>query len=373
MKLDQIFQAIEETKFLEQLASQKNLFFIGDSAPLKYIQNFCISQKSNNSNYYYDLTAFQLNDLSKNATNLEQYQAIIIVSLVDETALYLAVKEELKQLTSLPILRLFSDIFINLLCRRSLLQPTSQVTQKPDKSYAILTTPRSGSTYLCELLNSTKIAGHPSEHLRLAAQELSLYCNFNYLTLLDNLMTYRTSNNGVFGTKIISHFLFELKQTKPDFKQLFKSIDKFILLVRKDKLAQAVSLVVAQKTEVWHLHHNGQDKDTDYQSKLENIEISDGLLDDVEQKCNFIIRQEIRLKKLLAEHQIEPLIIVYEDILENPEQQIKIILEFLAIAQPEGYTMQINSGIKRMPSRLSQEIIRQYQQKKAASVESFPG
>ncbi len=184
-------------------------------------------------------------------------------------------------------------------------------------------------------------------------------------------MTYRISDNGVFGTKIISHFLFELKTAKPDFKQIFQSIDQFILLVRKDKLAQAVSLVVAQKTEVWHLHHHQkQQKDNDYQSKLENIEIDRALLDDVEQKYNFITRQEARLKQLLANHQIEPLIVVYEDILDNAEQQIERILEFLAIAKPADHQMRINSGIKKMPSRLSQEIIEQYQAQKAPSIKS---
>ena len=319
---------------------------------------------------YYDLSTNKLGDLSKGDVDLNQYQALIVVSLIDEAALLAKVKEELKPLPQIPILKLFTDIFINLLCRKPLLKPIEQETKKPSTAYAILTTPRSGSTYLCELLDSTNIAGHPQEHLRLAAQELSLYCNFNYLTLLDNLMAYRTSNNGVFGTKIISHFLFELKQTKPNFKQIFESISKFILLVRKDTVARAVSLVVAQQTEVWHLHKNGngKEKDSDYQSKLENIIIDDALLDNVEQKYNFIVRQETRLKELLANNKVEPLIVVYEDILENCPEQIKRILDFLAIAKPEQYTMQINSGLKKMPSRLSQEIIQQYRQKKTPSI-----
>ena len=306
----------------------------------------------------------RLDDIVKNISQTNKYQAIIVVSLADETALSLAVKEQNKLPAELPVLRLFADVFINLLCRQPLLQAVSEQSKKPSISYAILTTPRSGSTYLCELLDSTKIAGNPSEHLRLAVQELSLYCNFNYLNLLNNLMTYRVSPNGVFGTKLISHFLFELKQTKLDFKQIFQWVDKFILLVRKDKVAQAVSLVIAQKTEVWHLHNNRQN--TNYQSKLENIEINDALFDEVEQKYDFINQQEARLKKLLANNHIEPLTVVYEDILDNAELQINRILDFLAISKPESEEIKINSGIKRMPSSTSQEIIQQYQQRKKA-------
>lgn len=369
MELDQVFQAIEETKILERLLSQEKLFLLGDSATVEYIRGFSVKLKLNSNHYYHELAADHLPELQNLVPQLEQYQAIIVVSLTKEANLLSAIKAELEPLVNVPILGLFSDIFINLLCHQPLLQPLVKARQKPTTSYAILTTPRSGSTYLCELLQSTQIAGHPSEHLRLAAQELALYCNFNYLTLLEHLITYRISDNGVFGTKIISHFLFELQKAKLDFKQIFQSIERFILLVRKDKLAQAVSLVVAQKTAVWHLHHHHQGKkDSDYQSKLENIEIDRALLDDVEQKYNFINKQEARLKQLLANQQIEPLIVVYEDILDNAEQQIERIIDFLAIAKPADYQMQINSGIKRMPSRISQEIMEQYQARKATSI-----
>ncbi len=233
-----------------------------------------------------------------------------------------------------------------------------------------MTTPRSGSTYLCDLLESTKIAGHPTEHLRLATQELARYCNFDYIRLLHNLMQYRTTDNQVFGTKIISHFLFELRQTQPDFQQIFNSIDKYIFLVRKDRVAQAVSLVLAQKTEIWHIHSNRSQNSTSYQSyqsRLNNIVINDALLSEVQQKFQFIQNQEARLKKILAANQIEPLILVYEDIVEDPESQINRILDFLAIVKPEQYTMNIRSGIKKMPSNLSQEIIRQFKQIKSTA------
>ncbi len=366
MQLDKVFQAVEETQFLRKLSAPENLFFIGDLAPLKYIQDFFANHKQTDTNYYYDLSANQLEDLKEDTFLTGQYRAIVVVSMKNEATLLSVVKKQVNQTSQLPILRLFGDIFINTLCQKSLLEPTSNKTQKPHTAYAILTTPRSGSTYLCDLLDSTNIAGHPSEHLRLAVQELAKHCNFNYLTLLNNLMEYRVTNNGVFGTKLISHFLFELQQTKPNFRQVFKSIDKFILLIRKDKLAQAVSLVVAQKTEFWNLHNNEKsEKNTNYKSKLANIEIDSKLLDNVEQKYNFIHKQEARLKKVLSNNQSSPLIVVYEDILDDAELQINRILDFLAIAKPESYTMQINSGIKRMPSSISQEIIQQYQQRKS--------
>ena len=371
MKSAQIFQAIEETQFLKKLSSQNRLFLIGEAETLEYLENFFLKHKQLDSNHYYNLSTGNLDNISRISPDLNEYQAIIVVSLQNEAQLFQEVKQKIAELNiNIPVIRLFADIFINLLCRRQLLQPTSDRIDQPKISYAIVTTPRSGSTYFCELLDSTEIAGHPYEHLRLAAQELTRHCDFDYLRLLYNLMQYRTTSNGVFGTKLISHFLFEFQRAKPDFKQIFNSIDKFILLVRKDKVAQAVSLVLAQKTEVWHIHSNVNQNNTSYQSyrsRLDNIEINDALLSEVQQKFKFIQNQEVRLKKILTANQREPLILTYEDIVEDPQSQINRVLNFLEIARPQHYVMNINSEIKRMPSTISQEIIRQFKQRESTA------
>ncbi len=371
MKLAQIFQDIEETQFLKNLSSHDRLCFIGEAETLEYLKTFFNNHKPLDNNYYHNLSSCNLDNISTIGQDLNKYKAIIVVSLINEAQLFQEVRQKITNLNlNIPIIRLFADVFINLLCQRKLLQSSSNRIQKPEISYAILTTPRSGSTYLCDLLESTKIAGHPTEHLRLATQELARYCNFDYIRLLHNLMQYRITGNQVFGTKIISHFLFELRQTQPDFQQIFNSIDKYIFLVRKDRVAQAVSLVLAQKTEIWHIHSNRSQNSTSYQSyqsRLNNIVINDALLSEVQQKFQFIQNQEARLKKILAANQIEPLILVYEDIVEDPESQINRILDFLAIVKPEQYTMNIRSGIKKMPSNLSQEIIRQFKQIKSTA------
>ncbi|WP_019507908.1 Stf0 family sulfotransferase [Pleurocapsa sp. PCC 7319] len=369
MELAQIFQDIEETQFLNKLSSQDRLFFIGDTEPLEYIKNFFENLKQIDNNHYCHLSACNLDNILAIPQGSQQYRAIVIVSFKNEAVLFQEVKQKADKLKiNIPTLRLFADVFINHLCKQKLWQSTVDRLEKPKVSYAILTTPRSGSTYFCELLDSTGIAGHPYEHLRLAAQELTRHCNFDYLRLLYNLMRYRTTSNGVFGTKFISHFLFEFQRAKPNFKQIFSSIDKYILLVRKDKVAQAVSLVLAQKTEIWHLHSNLSQNNPNYQayqSKLGDIEINDVLLSEVEQKFQFIQNQEARLKKILTANQIEPLVLVYEDIVEAPELQINRILNFLEIEKPEQYQMRISSGIKKMPSNISQEIIRQFKQRKS--------
>ena len=365
MKLAQVLQAVEETQFLKKLSFQNQLFLVGESALLEYIKNFFDNCEQSDNNYYCDWA--EPNAIAQCNLDLNNYQAIVVVSFQEEEFLFSQVQDQVDRLEiDLPILRLFADIFVNHMCRKPLLNTglnTGKIAAKPDISYAILTTPRSGSTYLCHLLDSTNIAGHPSEHLRLAAQELSLHCNFDYLKLLDSLMQCRTTDNGVFGTKIISHFLFELQRSKPNFTQLFKSIDKFVLLIRKDKVAQAVSLILAQKTEVWHLY--GDAHNLNYRSKLDNIEVDRALLDDVEHRYHVINQQEDRLRTILANNKIDPLEVVYEDIIEDASSQINRILDFIGIVKPDSYIMQLGSGTKKMPSNISREIIRQYNLRKS--------
>lgn len=365
MKLAQTFQAVEETQFLKQLSLQKHLFFIGETEILEYIKVFVQNSKKNDSNYYYDLPKNDLDELFTAKNNLDQYQAVVVASFTDESSLFLTIEHKaVEHRVNVPILRLFADVFINLMCQQDLLQSTSDLLIKPQKSYAIVTTPRSGSTYLCDLLESTKIAGYPTEHLRLAVQELTCNCNFDYLRLLHNLMQNRTTNNGVFGTKLISHFLFQLRQTKHDFRKIFNPINKFIFLSRRGKVAQAVSLVIAQKTEVWHLIKNAANNEVDhhsYQSKIDKINIDDTLLAEVKKKHQFLVNQETHLNKILLAHKIEPLQVFYEDVVETPELQVDNILNFLEIARPAHLKINCSSKIKKMPSAISQKIIYQYE------------
>lgn len=367
MKLEQLFAVIEETQILKKLSLQRQLFFIGSSDALNYLKVFFEAQTST-KNYYFPLEDCQLNDLKTELEDLKNSQAIIVVSLDDEARLFKTVSHQIAKLNvNLPVLKLFDDIFVNNLCNRNLLQrvdDTNAQLKKPITSYAILTPPRSGSTFLCDLLLSTGIAGYPSEHLRDAALTLSRNCNFDYIKLLHNLMQCQTTDNGVFGTKFISHFLLDFKQAKFDFDQIFNSINKYIFLVRRDKVAQAVSIVLAQRTEVWHIRDNI--KDITYQSKLQTVDIDEALLKDVEQKYEFIKRQEARIHQILENYQIKPLQVEYEDIVDNAKLQVGRILKYLDIIEPEKYSMNIHSQIKKMPSHISEEIISQFKQRNTA-------
>ncbi|MDJ0531195.1 MAG: Stf0 family sulfotransferase [Xenococcaceae cyanobacterium MO_207.B15] len=295
---------------------------------------------------------------------LKNCQGIIIASVENESTIF----NEVNQLVAntdlaFPVLKLFDDIFVNFMAKNHLLQSSQCNFRKPTVSYGILTLPRSGSTFLCHLLTATESAGYPTEHLRKPTFTLAKYCDFDYIRLFHHLMTYRVSLNGVFGTKIISHFLQDFEILESGLTNIFTAIDKYIYLVRKDEVAQGVSILLAEKTEIWHIDNDN--KLLDYHNQLASITIDDELLEEVNHKLFFIRQQQEYIDKVLKTYQISPLVIEYEQLVENVEDNLQTILDYLGInILPETLT-NLEYTIKKMGSELSRNIAEEYRKKYA--------
>ncbi|MDJ0575103.1 MAG: Stf0 family sulfotransferase, partial [Xenococcaceae cyanobacterium MO_234.B1] len=201
----------------------------------------------------------------------------------------------------------------------------------------------------------------PTEHLRKPAFTLAKYCNFHYIRLLHILMTHRVSLNGVFGTKFISHFLRDFETLGTGLENIFTAIDKYIYLVRKDEVAQAISILLAQKTQVWHINNNN--KMLNYHEQLESITIDDELLEEVNQKLYFIKQQQDYIDKVIKTYQISPLIIQYEELVENVEDNLQNILNYLGINIMPETISNLQYTIKKMGSELSLNIAEAYGKK----------
>lgn len=120
--------------------------------------------------------------------------------------------------------------------------------------YAILSSPRSGSTLLSRMLHATGMAGDPLEYLSIYLLELERKRTGNQsLTLTEflNAMTpRRTSQNGVFGMQI--HYSQFIAAFSSDAMQRFiGGFDKLIWVRRRDRMRQAVSMAIARKTRAW--------------------------------------------------------------------------------------------------------------------------
>lgn len=140
--------------------------------------------------------------------------------------------------------------------------------REPPRSYVLCGTPRTGSTLLCSLLRSTGVLGRPESYLR-EPDEIAWAAKFGLATEGGRVLDYRafvdaarsagTSNNGVFGLRIMWGSLERVMEGlsgvpgKPDLPILEEALGPltFVHLRREDVAAQAVSWCRAEQTGYW--------------------------------------------------------------------------------------------------------------------------
>ena len=148
------------------------------------------------------------------------------------------------------------------------------------RSYVICTTPRSGSTLLCALIDATGKAGHPDSHFhdpsldrwlqeyglggeRFASREDALRAVFACAR------ERGAGDTGIFGLRMqrasFAHFIEQAERLYPgrscDVERIEAAFGPtlFVHLRRDDKLAQAVSRVMAEQTGLWHRKADGSE------------------------------------------------------------------------------------------------------------------
>ena len=126
-------------------------------------------------------------------------------------------------------------------------------TTPPTKKIAIISTPRSGSTFFCESLGSTGRFGLPSEWLNPHVPS-ALLTNFKQVgtTLreyLNFVVARTTTDNGVFTLNF--HVDQYLHWKKRNFDALSLGFDRIIFIYRRDRIAQAYSYAKALATNQW--------------------------------------------------------------------------------------------------------------------------
>ncbi|GAB5447628.1 Stf0 family sulfotransferase [Gymnodinialimonas sp.] len=146
------------------------------------------------------------------------------------------------------------------------------------KAYMICTSPRSGSTLLCKLLQDAKTAGAPDSHFH--APSLEKWLGYYDLqgdefptkaealdAVFEAAIARGTAGSGVFGLRIQRpSFLFFVEQlalrfpSHPDDKARIEAAfgrTLFVHLTRESKLDQAISFVRATQSGLWHRASDG--------------------------------------------------------------------------------------------------------------------
>jgi len=127
--------------------------------------------------------------------------------------------------------------------------------------YLIASANRSGSYLLCEGLACTGVAGQPTESLsieyRRALCEPLNGAEMDFSVSMTTMIRHNMTKNGVFGAKVhwdqVEELWYESGYDGPPYIFLLDEFPgaRYIHLYRRDTLAQAISLSIAQQTNDW--------------------------------------------------------------------------------------------------------------------------
>lgn len=197
-----------------------------------------------------------------------------------------------------------------------------------ERGYMICATPRSGSNYLSQLLASTGVLGTPREYFNAPGRrhyDDPTYPDDPHEQLRQIMTTGRTPN-GIYAVKAHP---FQLAALGGRVDPLTELPDlRFVLLQRRDLIAQAISWSRAQQTK--------QHRTTDLQQQECRYHQAH-----IRKSLSFLLTHRARWKKLLRKIKAKPQLIEYEDLLCNPQQAAERVARLVEIDdQPR-----INTGL----------------------------
>jgi LPS sulfotransferase NodH len=242
-------------------------------------------------------------------------------------------------------------------------------------SYIICATPRTGSTLLCNLLASTKVAGKPdsffmsdmdpvwAEQLGLPVRDDLSDADYGAATL-KAVMTAGKGQTGVFGLRLMRENLGDLSALidkvfpglpfdKDRLQAAFGEI-LYIHLAREDKLAQAVSMVKAEQTGLWHVAPDGSELERLAPPKEPEYDF-----DRIASRLAQLEQYDAAWLTWFDAQGIEPLRVGYENLSANPAEAVSRICKALGVPEPAPDSLK--PGVAKLADAISLEWMRNYQ------------
>lgn len=193
-------------------------------------------------------------------------------------------------------------------------------------NYMICFTPRSGSTWLGDLLSRTNKMGKPKEWFNpfKLPRMLSAYPKCDLAEYADMIQRRYKSSNGVFGFEATFVHTKFIQESAP-LEKLFGRDLKYIFHTRLDFVAQAVSLYKSSNSG----YHNSIKKiDRKIKKRLGSLEY-DG--EEILKCCGRILQGEFRFEKMFARKEVDPLRLTYEDLVKDTLGTVSRISEFVGV------------------------------------------
>lgn len=220
--------------------------------------------------------------------------------------------------------------------------PLNNIAQK----ILILSTPRSGSSLLCDVLNNTNVFGYCAEWFNIrylyAYKEWKKVDNISFKEYFHFIMAKSTTANGVFTVNAHIEHVNYLRKEGMDILGL--GFDKIFFVSRKNKLSQAVSLAKSHLSDAW----SADAKEHDYSK------------DEIDYHLIVDALKHISDQEKFCEQEIISLIdqtFYYEDFsnISNPKV-FEAILDKCAIT----YNGSFETEMKKQRNSTSQEIVDEF-------------
>ena len=283
---------------------------------------------------------------------------------------------------------------------------------EPALSYLICATPRSGSTLLCAALDDTGIAGHPEEHFEILletgqprqprdyfqrsndpevwallddaefrdvlgeyggrysehpARRDPLWRPPDFGRLVDGALHKGTTENGVLGTKIMWAYFRDfvrlarrtwgLADVRPCEvpASVLPNMRRFVWMRRRDTTRQAVSLWKALQTQQWR-------KDSDEDISGGDLRFSFAAVDHLKLRID---EHNAAWQDFFEGCGVEPMEVVYEELIEDYRGTVLWLLDGIGISVPENFAV-AEPKMRRQADELSEEWVRLYDEHAAA-------
>lgn len=212
---------------------------------------------------------------------------------------------------------------------------------------------------LCELLAATKIAGNPGSHFH----EPSLSAWKGYYDLQGRTFCsdkeavaavfaaafeFGKGQTDVFGSRLqrdsFAFFTDRLRLLHPTFESDRERVEavfgttQFIYLKREDHLDQAISLLRAQQTGLWHLKADGSDLE-----RLEPEYSSGYRRQKIEAFIQQFIAQNEEWTRWFTKESIVPLVITYTELSRNPQTTLSRFLAHIGLDKAVASTVPVQT------------------------------
>lgn len=240
-------------------------------------------------------------------------------------------------------------------------------------AYLICATPRSGTTLLCDLLEATGQAGRPQSYYRrqdmeTRARDFDLRpADFPDPAAFDRaylsaVLAAGAAGTGIFGLRLmwgtVGELLERLARLYPGATEAAMLTQAFgplvhIHLSRGDKVAQAISLLKAEQSGLWHVGADGADRQR--VGPGGPVAYDEGRIAGLvaELECD-----DAAWTAFFARHGIEPVRVAYEDLAASPGTEVRKIL--VALGRPPELADNLIARTSRMADAETERWARRF-------------